>query len=265
MPQGSPDRPLVFAHRGSSFTHAEHTLDAYLHAIEEGVDGLECDVRLTRDGHLVCLHDRRLDRTSDGRGRVSLYTLAELDRLDFGSWHSGGTQSVRAKVLTLDHLLSVAVDAGRPLELLIETKHPTRFGAAVEASVIALLRKYGLMKPQPDDAVRATVMSFSPTAIRRVRQAAPDVPTVMLIDIPALVGRTGWLPFGSAIGGPGIHLLRSFPELAHRLHRRGHRVYVWTVNQPDELDLVLNLGVEGIISDRPGFVISHLRSLGLRA
>ena len=260
VPQGSPDHPLVFAHRGSSVTHAEHTLDAYLHAIEEGADGLECDVRLTRDGHLVCLHDRRLDRTSDGRGRVSLYTLAELNRLDFGSWHSGS-----AKVLTLDRLLSVAVDAGRPLELLIETKHPTRHGSAVEASVVELLRKYHLMKPKPGDRVRATVMSFSPTAIRRVRQAAPEVPTVMLIDIPAIVGRTGWLPFGSTIGGPGVHLLRSFPELAHRLHRRGHRVFVWTVNQPDELDLALRLNVEGIISDRPGFVISHLRARGLRA
>src|SRR5262249_26310969 len=123
----------------------------------------------------------------------------------------------------------------------------------------------GLLRPKPGDAVRATVMSFSPTAIRRIRHAAPDVPTVMLIDIPAIVGRTGWLPFGSTIAGPGVNLLRSFPEVAHRLHRRGHRVFAWTVNRPDELDLVLGLQVEGIISDRPGFVISRLRSLGLRA
>ena len=260
MPQESPEQPRVFAHRGSSATHAEHTLEAYLRAIEDGADGLECDVRLTRDGHLVCLHDRRLDRTSDGRGRVSLHTLAELDRLDFGSWHS---QS--AKVLTLDRLLSVAVDAGRPLELLIETKHPTRHGSAVEASVVDLLRRYGLLRPRPDDAVRATVMSFSPTAIRRIRHLAPDVPTVMLIDKWAIASRTGRLPSGSSIGGPGIRVLQAFPELVDRLHRRGHRVFVWTVNRPDEVDLVLNLEVEGIISDHPAFVISHLRSLGLRA
>src|SRR6185369_5236115 len=110
------------AHRGSSYRHAEHTLDAYLLAIEEGADGLECDVRLTRDGHLVCLHDSRLDRTSDGRGRVSVQTLADLERLDFGR---------AAKVLTLQSLLDVALDAGRPLRLLIETKHPVRYGGAV--------------------------------------------------------------------------------------------------------------------------------------
>jgi glycerophosphoryl diester phosphodiesterase len=77
----SDGHPLVFAHRGSSETLPEHTLAAYLQAIEDGADGLECDVRLTNDGHLVCLHDRRLGRTSNGRGPVSEHALAELDAL----------------------------------------------------------------------------------------------------------------------------------------------------------------------------------------
>jgi len=73
--------PLVFAHRGSSAALPEHTLGAYLRALDEGADGLECDVRLTRDGHLVCLHDRRLERTSNGRGLVSSKTLAQRNEL----------------------------------------------------------------------------------------------------------------------------------------------------------------------------------------
>ncbi|GAB3950159.1 hypothetical protein GCM10027614_50160 [Micromonospora vulcania] len=85
--------PLVFAHRGASYDLPEHTLAAYLRALDEGADGLECDVRLTRDGHLVCVHDRRLDRTSNGRGLVSARTLAELEALDFGSWHPGSASS----------------------------------------------------------------------------------------------------------------------------------------------------------------------------
>ncbi len=89
-PEAAPaGRPLVFAHRGSSAALPEHTLAAYLRAIDEGADGLECDVRLTRDGHLVCVHDRRLDRVSNGTGPVSRRNLAELDALDFGSWHPG--------------------------------------------------------------------------------------------------------------------------------------------------------------------------------
>src|SRR5262245_5816759 len=134
MPHGSSD-PLVFAHRGSSAALPEHTLDAYLRAIEEGADGLECDVRMSRDGHLVCIHDRRLDRTSNGRGLVSTATLAELSELDFGSWHTprdfvdegadadddDEADTEPARVLTLDRLIEACLDARRPLRLLIET------------------------------------------------------------------------------------------------------------------------------------------------
>ncbi len=76
----------VIAHRGASEDAPEHTLAAYRKAIEDGADALECDVRLTADGHLVCVHDRRVNRTSNGRGAVSALELAELAALDFGSW-----------------------------------------------------------------------------------------------------------------------------------------------------------------------------------
>ncbi len=84
-----PGHPFVVAHRGASADKPEHTLAAYDLALREGADGVECDVRLTRDGHLVCVHDRRVDRTSTGTGVVSEMTLAELRRLDYGSWHAG--------------------------------------------------------------------------------------------------------------------------------------------------------------------------------
>ena len=80
--------PFVVAHRGASADRPEHTLAAYELALREGADGVECDVRLTRDGHLVCVHDRRVDRTSTGTGLVSDMTLAQLKELDWGAWHS---------------------------------------------------------------------------------------------------------------------------------------------------------------------------------
>ena len=262
---------LVFAHRGSSHAEPEHTLGAYLRAIEEGADGLECDVRLTRDGHLVCLHDRRLERTSNGRGRVSAHTLAELSELDFGSWHPGpgGAELIYdrsgsgpARVLTLDRLLGAALDADRPLRLLVETKHPTRYGSAVEHRLAAVLHRYGLLDPAPDARVQVSVMSFSALAVRRMRRLAPRLPTVLLLELAHPLVRGGRLPFGASIGGPGIALLRSHPGLVARLHARGYPVYVWTVNTPADLELVLRLGVCGIITDRPGFVRSHLMELG---
>ena len=168
-------RPLVFAHRGSSYDLPEHTLAAYLRALEEGADGLECDVRLTRDGHLVCVHDRRLDRTSNGSGLVSARTLAELDALDFGSWHRAATlaeddaplDESHTRLLTLERLLDAVLDAGRPVRLLIETKHPSRYRGEVERRLVALLRRYGLDEPRPGRPVQVTVMSFSPLALRR--------------------------------------------------------------------------------------------------
>ena len=262
---GGAYRPLVFAHRGGADALPEHTLGAYLRALDEGADGVECDVRLTRDGHLVCVHDRRLDRTSNGRGRVSTKTLAELDAFDYGSWHPGSLVEPPdepdpdlTRLLTLDGLLAAVRDCGREVRLLVETKHPSRYGSAVERRLVELLRRHGLADPRPDDQVRVTVMSFAALALRRVRAMAPGVPTVYLLEIlPPLVGR-GRLPFGARIAGPSIGLVRSRQTLVPALRAAGLTTYVWTVNDPSDVDLVLANQVGGIITDRPRFVLDRL-------
>ncbi|MEV4654478.1 glycerophosphodiester phosphodiesterase family protein [Micromonospora sp. NPDC049301] len=257
--------PLVFAHRGASYDLPEHTLAAYLRALDEGADGLECDVRLTRDGHLVCVHDRRLDRTSNGRGLVSARTLAELETLDFGSWHPGSAPSgdlppddSHTRLLTLTRLLDAVLAAGRPVRLLVETKHPSRYGSNVERRLVTLLRRYGLADPAPDDPVQVTVMSFSPLAVRRVRELAPALPTVLLLEVLPRWLRLGRLPFGTRIAGPGIGLVRARPQLLPALRAAGNQVYVWTVNEPADLELVLTAGVDGIITDRPAHALARL-------
>ena len=137
----SASLPQVVAHRGASSETAEHTLRAYVAALDAGAEGLECDVRLTADGHLVCVHDRDLRRTASTKGLVSTMELADLDQLEFASWKNpwAGLDDDEAehdpdldKVLTLRRLLEVVADADRPLELAIETKHPTRYGGLVE-------------------------------------------------------------------------------------------------------------------------------------
>ncbi|WP_343444363.1 glycerophosphodiester phosphodiesterase [Micromonospora schwarzwaldensis] len=258
--------PLVFAHRGSSYDLPEHTLAAYLRALDEGADGLECDVRLTRDGHLVCVHDRRLDRTSNGHGLVSARTLAELEALDFGSWHPAAAEAVAAarldeshiRLLTLERLLDAVLAAGRPVRLLIETKHPSRYRGDVERRLIDLLRRHGLAEPGPDDPVQVTVMSFSPLAVRRIRELAPTLPTVLLLEVLPRWLRLGRLPFGSRIAGPGVELVRARPQLVPALRAAGNSVYVWTVNEPEDLELVLAAGVDGVITDRPARALARL-------
>ena len=236
----------------------EHTLGAYFRALDEGADGLECDVRLTRDGHLVCLHDRNLNRTSNGRGLVSTKTLAELDSLNFGSWHPGYPADEEhpdlSRLLTLDTLLGALRDCGRQVRLLIETKHPSRYGADVERKLVETLQRHGL----PNGRVHVTVMSFAALALRRIRAQAPEVATVYLLEIlPPGVGR-GRLPFGSRIAGPGVGLVRSRPGLVPSIKQAGHQVYVWTVNEPDDLEMVLEHRVDGVITDRPKLVIDRL-------
>lgn len=249
----SPDSPLVFAHRGASAELPEHTLAAYSSALEAGVDGVECDVRLTRDGHLVCFHDRRLDRTSTGTGSLATFTLAQLREYDFGSWHHSGQS---APLLTLDELLDLLKGAGRPVRVLIETKHPNRYGGAVEHRLRAVLRRHGIVANI--GSVQATVMSFSPLAVRRSRELMPTLPTVQLIDLLPPGLRVRRLPFGTRIAGPGVDLIRRRPDVVRRLKAAGQQVYVWTVNEPEDVELLVSLGVDGLITDRPKEVLAQL-------
>lgn len=245
----------VIAHRGSSSVEAEHTLRAYERAIEEGADALECDVRLTADGVLVCLHDRRIDRTSDGRGVVSTKSLAELERHDFAAWH---LDSDYGGVLTLERLLGLVTDADRHVRLAIETKHPSRYGRLVEEKLVEMLARFGLARPPRYGESQVRVMSFSEVALRRMRDLAPSIPTVFLMDRVPLRCRNGWLPFGASIAGPSVEVIRAHPHYPERVHRAGGKVFVWTVDSSADVQLCLDTGVDAIITNRPRQVLGQL-------
>ena len=258
----SPDPvPLVVAHRGSSGSEAEHTLVAYERAVAEGSDALECDVRLTRDGVLVCVHDRRVDRTSDGRGTVSTLELADLAELDFASWmprdpHGEQPDRDRGVVLTLERLLQLVVGHERPVQLHVETKHPTRYGGLVERALVDLLARYG-QAGGPDG--RVTVMSFASTSLRRVHLMTPRVPTVLLMSRVPLRYRDGTLPPLVRIAGPSLDILKAHPGYVERVHAAGGRVHVWTVDEPADIAYVLDLGVDAVISNHPRRVLRQLQ------
>lgn len=247
---------------------AEHTRAAYEQALVEGADGLECDVRLTIDGHLVCLHDRSLSRTSDARGLISETPLAQLLTADFGTWAIDLPESadelvsedrfyaldrVPVPVLALEELLGLVADCGRRVDLLIETKHPTRYGGLVEQRLVETLRHFGMIDP------RVSVMSFATSALRRIRSLAPALPTVQLMNRVPLIFRNGSLPVGADIAGPSVEIVRAHPRYVDRLHSAGHPMFVWTVDDPYDIDLVLRLGVDAVITNRPADVLARLR------
>jgi glycerophosphoryl diester phosphodiesterase len=262
-----PMRPQVVAHRGASEEIAEHTLGAYLRALDAGAGALECDVRLTADGHLVCVHDRDLRRTSGSRGLVSTMDLAELNELDFAAWknpwadlddEAPDQDEDLARVLTLRKLLETVADYDRRVEVAIETKHPTRFGGLVEKRLVDMLRSFGW--EVAGSPVR--VMSFSFTALQRVERLAPDLQLVQLVDKAAAWPMLRRMVNGDTILGPGITLLRDHPRVVDSMRRDGRPVHVWTVNTESDLDLCVRMGVGAVITDRPAYILDLLDRRG---
>ncbi|MGR4881875.1 glycerophosphodiester phosphodiesterase [Streptomyces sp. LARHCF249] len=232
----------VVAHRGASHEHPEHTIAAYRQAIDDGADALECDVRLTADHKLVCVHDRRVERTSDGRGVVSEMTYEQLRALDFGAWK--GAAHAGARVLLFEDLLQEALAAPHPVGLAVETKHPSRAGGRLEAELVRMLKEYGLADGASG---RVEVMSFSRTALTRMHRLAPGLPAVFLIERAIRPVR----PPYATHAGPGIDLVRRDPGLVARLKAKGLSVRVWTVDEAEDVELCVRLGVDTIITNRP--------------
>lgn len=287
--------PRIIAHRGASTEAPEHTYAAYVAALAADADGLECDVRLTADGHLVCVHDRSVDRVSNGSGRVSSLELARLEELDFGSWHTAterdrdeatdrdGENSTVAgavgregagengvevdteapdrdasRVLTLRRLLDLVAAQDRRVELAIEVKHPSRYAGQVERSLVSVLDEYGWASRKAGEESPVRIMSFSSSAVRRANRLAPGVRTVFLMEPFVYRARGGGLPAGVRIAGPSIEILRTRPDSVARWHKAGCEVHVWTVDEPEDFELCLSLGVDAVITNRPRAMRSAL-------
>lgn len=235
--RAEPVRPLagrtkVVAHRGYSAVAPENTLAAFRAAIDAGADAIEFDVRLTRDGHAVVLHDATVDRTTNGHGEVSKLTLAELRALRANKRFA--PRFPDARVPTLDEVLALA--RGRTMALA-ELKDPDR-KRLPRLLAEALIRH--------DMARRTLVISFHAGSLRRFRKLAPAVP-VGLLALPYDPPRR------RAIQVRADAMLGFFGALDRRVVRTaraaGLEVYSWTVNDPVALRRIARLGVDGIISD----------------
>ncbi|MGV0109401.1 glycerophosphodiester phosphodiesterase [Arthrobacter sp. CP30] len=283
--------PVIFAHRGSSGTYAEHTRAAYLQALEDGADGVECDVHLTRDGQLVCFHDTTLERTTNGTGDVADHTLAELRALDASSWKGvdlpAGFGEIGDQVLSLADLLALLRSTGRPLKLAIELKHPSPFGLRLEESLIAFLMDEG-WDPESSTLglLEVSFMSFNPDSMHQLAETAPHHLLCQLVaDVEPQEVRDA-LRFGSVaegalinvmrralkegeelidrqevgMAGPGVQYVRAHPERVRRWIDEGTRVRVWTVNTEEDALYLAGLGVQELTTDVPARIRLALES-----
>jgi len=196
---------------------------------------------------------------------VSTLELSRLAELDFASWK--GVTSCDAveepdrdagRVLTLERLLQLVLDADRPVQLQVETKHPTRYGPYVELALIDLLGRYGLLHPPSRAQSRVAVLSYATTSLRRVHALAPRLPTVLNMDRVPVRLREGSLPPQVSAAGLALPYVQRHPRYVERVHDRGGRVHVFTANEPEEIDFLLDLGVDAIVSNHPDRVLRHL-------
>jgi len=220
----------IYAHRGSSIAHPELTMAAYKAAVDEGADGFECDIRITKDNQLVLWHDADMQRVAGSSARIADSTLKEI------KFHY-------RQAITLDELLILARDNKK--ELAIETKHPVPSGSAIEKGVMKLLSQE---KPVAD----IHVMSFSWLALENIRKIDPEQKTVALLhDTFSFAMRR----FTSAQAiGPGITAFRKKPHL----NQDPRNLFIWTVDDADDMRFCADNGVDVLITNTPAYARSVL-------
>lgn len=235
--------PLVIGHRGASADAPENTIAAFELAIEQGADGIELDVHLSGDEQPVVIHDFTLERTTDGAGPVSERSVRELKRLDAGGWRDRRFRGQR--VQTLQEVLERFRDRAR---FWIELKAGSALYPGIEERVVSTIEIYEAVD-------RVLVQSFDLDAIDRVRALNHEIPVGALVAQaplePALLraGRIGAIC-------PGAHVLTE--ELLGEIRGAALDCYVWTVNEPAQMDRLVEWRVSGIITDRPGLLRARL-------
>jgi glycerophosphoryl diester phosphodiesterase len=245
------NRPLNLAHRGALREAPENTLAAFRRAMALGADGFELDVKLSRDGVPVIMHDASLDRTTDAGGRVCDKTVAELKSLDAGSWFDFEFRG--EPVPTLEEVFA---EFGHRAVINVELTNYTTSRDGLEARVVRLIARHGLGR-------RVILSSFNPFSIRRVKRLDPSLPTAVLTsrDLPVYLRRV-WLGFLAPHEARHPEQAELSEAYLRDVRRRGLRLNAWTPaaedETPDRVSRLLALGVDGLICNRPEIVKSVL-------
>ncbi len=238
---------IVIAHRGFSGQAPENTLASFKKAIELGSDMIELDVRFSKDGQVVVIHDNTIDRTTNGRGKVADYTLKELKQFDAGSWFA--PQFSGEQIPTLKEVLELA--KGR-IRVNIEIKNESLGQYAVTDLADRALQEV----KEAEMADQIIFSSFYPSALTRIKQRDPRIWVALLYSrswnyLPEI---TGGNPF-SVLNLRNSYLTKG--KIA-TIHQKGMKVNVYTVNSEEEMQQFVEWGIDGIITNRPDRLIKIL-------
>jgi glycerophosphoryl diester phosphodiesterase len=229
---------IVTSHRGAGFLEPENTLRAIRRAIDLGADQVEIDVQLTRDGHLILMHDTTVDRTTNGKGNVADFTLAEIRQFDAGQGE---------RVPTLEEVLTLTDGKITPQ---IELKGP-----GTTHSVVKTLHALKC-------ADRVILTSFLHQQLLEARQIDPNIHT------GALWGRlpNDVVAQAEYLGVRALHLWHQFitSQIVSDAHARGLLIRAWNANKEEDIQRLIDLGVDAIGSDRPDLLLDVCRRVGVR-
>jgi glycerophosphoryl diester phosphodiesterase len=228
---------LRVGHRGAKGHAPENTQASFDLALELGVGAVETDVHLTKDGEVVLIHDHTVDRTTDGHGFVRDMTLAELKRLDAGSWFD--SRFAGQRIPTLGELLAWAHDR---VGVAIEIKNGPIFYPGIAEKVIRLLKEHNMER-------QAILISFDHLVLREAKMIAPEVPTGILY-VGRFVNEVG---AAMAAGANALHPNWAFvtPDLVEQAHAAGLAVSPWCPNDLATLRMLSDMGVDSIGTDYP--------------
>ena len=219
----------IYAHRGASGEFAEGSEAAYLAAIEQGCDGFECDVRLTKDKQIICYHDKDAKRLSNLDLKIADTNYDQLKRA--------------INPLKLEQLLDLAIKSKK--DLVIESKHPVPTGGEIERAVHKLLK--GRTKEIDQSGIQIFLISFSFLATLRNKNSSYKSGYLVSKKILAKFNPTDLV-------AANIEIIRSDHSFVLNQMRKGKQVIVWTVNNEDDLKLCQDLGVKAVITDYPARV-----------
>jgi glycerophosphoryl diester phosphodiesterase len=247
-----PTPPLRIAHRGGAGIWPENTLYAFERAAKLGVDMIELDIHASADGVLVVMHDETVDRTTDGAGLIRQKTLAELKTLDAGyRWTDNGGQSYPFRGLGIEiSTLEEVLQALPQMPLIVEIKQAV---PAITNALCRLIRQYG----RQEDLI---VGSFHVDALREMRQICPAVATsahanevrlFVALNFLRLTRTYAPAPFAFQVPVRQDNIEIVTPSFVRGAHERGMQVHVWTVNDLAEMEYLIRIGVDGLITDYP--------------
>jgi glycerophosphoryl diester phosphodiesterase len=259
-----PAVPRIFGHRGSAGTHPENTLESFRAAVAAGVHYLEFDIHMTRDGEVVVAHDEHLRRMCALDRVIAEMTYAELTKADAGRMFTldGATFPFRDKGVHVPRLSEVLAEFSN-LRMIVEVKQTA---PSVVAPMLDVIDRAGMRRS-------VLVASEHQQPLDEVRRRAPEIPTnFSYLESGQFVQAMGTRDAGYCPPGDAVQIPRSYeswqlvtPDSVAFAHRLGLEVHVWTVNEESEMTELLDMGVDGLISDYPHRALDVVRNRGSAA